>query len=128
MREIIIVVGHGSSEEGADNTAHIAEQLHEMLHKDCSTDCIRVAYLQFMEPDLKKVIGEAAAGGAEKIIVHPFLLSSGYHVTKNIPATIEKARQEFPGIEFVYTEPLGSHEKLAEVVLERIRSAIDLSS
>jgi sirohydrochlorin ferrochelatase len=78
-----------------------------------------------MEPDLKKVIEEAASGGAGKIIVHPFLLSSGYHVTKNIPETIEMARKEFPDIEFVYTEPLGAHKKLAEVILERIKSATD---
>jgi len=128
LNEVIIIVGHGSSEEGADNTAQVAELLHTMLHKDCNKDCIRVAYLQFMEPDLKKVIGEAVSDGAEKIIVHPFLLSSGYHVTKNIPATIDRSKQEFPDIEFVYTGPLGSHEKLAEVILERIRSATDLSS
>lgn len=125
MQEIIIIVGHGSSEDGADNTAIVAEQLHEIMHMDCSRDCIRVAYLQFMEPDLKKAIEEAASGGAGKIIVHPFLLSSGYHVTKNIPETIEMARKEFPDIEFVYTEPLGAHKKLAEVILERINSATD---
>ena len=128
LNEVIIIVGHGSSEEGADNTAQVAELLHAMLHKDCNKDCIRVAYLQFMEPDLKKVIGEAASGGAGKIIVHPYLLSSGYHVTKNIPETINWARQEFPDIEFVYTQPLGSHKKLAEIVLERIQAETDLIS
>lgn len=128
MQEIIIIVGHGSSEDGADNTAIVAEQLHKIMHGDCGRDCIRVAYLQFMEPDLKKVIGEAASKGAGKIIVHPFLLSSGYHVMKNIPETIDRERNEFPHIEFVYTEPLGSHTKLAEVILERIKSATDLQS
>ena len=128
LNEVIIIVGHGSSEVGADNTAQVAELLHAMLHKDCNKDCIRVAYLQFMEPDLKKVIGEAASGGAGKIIVHPYLLSSGYHVTKNIPETINWARQEFPTIEFVYTEPIGSHKKLAEIVLERIQAETDLIS
>jgi len=128
LHEVIIIVGHGSSEEGADTTSQVADMLHAMLHKDCRKDCIRVAYLQFMEPDLKKVIKEAAAGGAGKIIVHPFLLSSGYHVTKNIPETINRAREEFPAIEFVYTGPLGSHKKLAEIVLERIQSETDLKS
>ena len=128
LNEVVIIVGHGSSEEGADNTAEVAGLLHAMLHKDCDKDCIRVAYLQFMEPDLKTVIGEAASGGAGKIIVHPFLLSSGYHVTKNIPETINRARQEFPDIEFVYTKPLGRHEKLAEIILERVKAETDLTS
>ena len=45
------------------------------------------------------------------------------HVTKDIPEMIQEAERIYPGVEFVYTEPLGIHEKLVHVVLERIASA-----
>jgi precorrin-8X/cobalt-precorrin-8 methylmutase len=45
------------------------------------------------------------------------------HVTKDIPDMIEEARNLYPALEFVYSEPLGVHNKLVQVVLERIYSA-----
>jgi precorrin-8X/cobalt-precorrin-8 methylmutase len=49
------------------------------------------------------------------------------HVTADIPALLDEARGRYPGVEIVYTEPLGIHEKLAHVVIERIRAAAPLS-
>jgi precorrin-8X/cobalt-precorrin-8 methylmutase len=45
------------------------------------------------------------------------------HVTKDIPEIINEAKDMYPDREFVYTEPLGIHEKLVHVVMERIHSA-----
>jgi precorrin-8X/cobalt-precorrin-8 methylmutase len=66
-------------------------------------------------------------GGAKKVILHPFFLSAGLHVTKDIPGLIEEARRLYPDVTFIYTEPLGIHEKLAHIVLERISAAEDLA-
>lgn len=125
MREIIVIVGHGSAEADSDGTAYIADQLHGMLHSDCSKDCVRVAYLQFMKPELKEALGNAAEEGINKIVIHPFLLSKGFHFTKNIPQIIENFQNSYPGIKVICTAPLGVHEKLAEVVLKRIKEAAD---
>ena len=45
------------------------------------------------------------------------------HVTKDIPEMIKEAEKMYPDVEFIYTEPLGIHEKLAKVIMERISSA-----
>ena len=126
--EIVIIVGHGNPEKEADNTAYIAEELHSMIHPSCSDNCIRIAYLQFMKPELPEAISDAVKDGTHKIIIHPYLLSSGYHVSKNIPDIIDKSKKDHPDVEFIYTEPLGAHIKLAEVVLERIRESTDLQN
>jgi len=83
---------------------------------------VKVAYLQFAEPDLATTIRECAACGATRIIVHPFFLSFGMHVTKDIPRILSEARGLYPGVEFVYTEPIGTHEKLVQIVIDRINS------
>ncbi|MBI5075197.1 MAG: precorrin-8X methylmutase [Nitrospirae bacterium] len=44
------------------------------------------------------------------------------HVTKDIPEIISRARERFPAVELVYTEPLGIHDKLVEIVIERIQN------
>jgi precorrin-8X/cobalt-precorrin-8 methylmutase len=65
--------------------------------------------------------------GAKKIILHPFFLSSGMHVTKDIPEMIREAGTLYPDVRFIYTEPLGTHEKLAHIVMERISAAEQLA-
>ncbi len=119
--ETIIIVGHGSVEKEAGNVEFIANHLHALVHGECDKNCVRTAYLQFMEPDLKSAIAECIEAGARKIIVHPYFLSSGVHVMKNIPEIIKDAEARYPDVEFVLTKHLGAHPKLVEVVLERIK-------
>ena len=121
--EIIIIVGHGSLEKEAGNIEFVAESLHRMIHDKCEDKCVRAAYLQFLDPDLRHVINLSVEDGAKKIIVHPYFLSSGVHVTKNIPQIVKEAGGLFPDVEFICTKDLGAHDKMVEVVLERINEA-----
>ena len=121
--ENIILIGHGSPKKDANNMDLVGRLLHSTMHPGCTDNCVRTAYLQFSEPDIMGTIAQCAAGGARRIIMHPFFLSAGMHVTKDIPEMIEEAKQQYPQVEFVYTEPLGIHEKLVHIVVERIQNA-----
>lgn len=125
--ESIILVGHGSMRKEANNLDLIGRLLHRAIHPNCDQQCVKVAYLQFSEPDLMDAIKDSVTGGSNRIIVHPYFLSTGNHVMEDIPAVINQAKALYPAVEFVYTEPLGVHEKLVQVVLERIDSAKGLS-
>src|SRR5512143_3110750 len=120
--EIILLIGHGSPRREANNIDLLGQLLHSAIHPECSERCVRVAYLQFAEPDIAEAMKDCVREGATKIIVHPFFLSAGMHVTKDIPEMIGEARKAYPEVEFIYTEPLGIHEKLIQVVMERINS------
>lgn len=121
--ENIILIGHGSPRKEANTIDLIARLLHGTMHPDCAADCVKVAYLQFADPDIMETIKSAADAGARKIIIHPFFLSSGMHVTKDIPEMIEEAKALYPQVSFIYTEPLGIHKNLIDIVLDRIKSA-----
>ncbi|MFZ3121832.1 MAG: precorrin-8X methylmutase [Thermodesulfovibrionales bacterium] len=124
--ESIILIGHGSPKKDANNIETIGRLLHSMILPDCSKGCVRVAYLQFAKPELPDTIKESVLNGAKKIIIHPYFLISGMHVTKDIPEMIKEAEKMYPDVEFIYTEPLGIHEKLVQVIMERISSARSL--
>ena len=127
MKESILLLGHGSPKKDANRLDKVAGILHGLMHPDCGEDCVRVAYMEFAEPKIPEAIQNAVDDGAKKVILHPFFLSSGVHVTKDIPEMIEAARKANPGITFIYTEPLGIHDKLAQIVLERISAADNLA-
>lgn len=124
--EKIVIAGHGSPKQDANNLESVAHLLHNMIHPGCMEECVKVAYLQFVKPDIKEVLDACVSEGAEKVVIHPYFLSSGMHVTSDIPEIIGDARTRYPDVEFIYTEPLGIHNKMAQVVLERIQSASGL--
>lgn len=121
--ERIIIAGHGSPKKDANSLELIAKMLHEKIHPGCTGRCVRVAYMEFAEPNIPCALEECVKEGATKVIMHPYFLTSGVHVTKDIPGMIDEAREKFPECEFVYTEPLGIHNKMVELVLERIDAA-----
>jgi precorrin-8X/cobalt-precorrin-8 methylmutase len=121
--ESIILIGHGSPKKDANRLGIIADMLHRTLHPGCHGGCVKVAYMEFAEPSIPEALDSEARRGARKIIIHPFFLNAGVHVTKDIPEMISDAESRHPGVDFVYTEPLGVHEKLVQVVIERIHGA-----
>jgi precorrin-8X/cobalt-precorrin-8 methylmutase len=127
MKESILLLGHGSPKQDANKLDQVAVILHRMIHPGCSENCVKTAYLQFAEPGIRETIKESIRQGAKKVILHPFFLSAGLHVTKDIPEMIDEARVAHPGVQFIYTEPLGIHEKLAHIAMERISAADEIA-
>ncbi len=119
----IILIGHGSPKKDANRLGVVADMLHSALHPGCQEGCVKVAYMEFAEPSIPEALDSEARRGVREIIIHPFFLNSGVHVTEDIPGMISEAESRHPGVKFVYTEPLGVHEKLVQVVIERIHGA-----
>jgi sirohydrochlorin ferrochelatase len=84
---------------------------------------VELAHLELAEPSIAQAIDTCAAGGAEEIVVHPFFLAPGQHTRVDIPRWVEEAARRHPGLRVRVSEPLGLHEKLVDVVLERIATS-----
>lgn len=125
--EGLILIGHGSPLEEANNLHEMAVMVHHMLHPGCKKECVKIAYLQFGRPDLFEAIEGSVRSGARRIVIHPFFLSKGLHVTKDIPELIEKARGLYSGLDFLITEPLGFNEWIARLVIERIKGKVSIN-
>ena len=68
-----------------------------------------VGFNEFCGPSLDEALAAAAATGARKVIVTtPMLTQGGEHAERDIPAAIGRARDAFPGVEFVYAWPFES--------------------
>ncbi len=121
--EGIILVGHGSPKKEANRMELVGRLLHGRLHPGCSSECVRVAYLQYDTPAVMDAIEEAVRAGAASLVIHPYFLSSGVHVTEDIPGIIGEAQALYPRVSFTYTEPLGISEEIVNVVEDRINAA-----
>jgi sirohydrochlorin cobaltochelatase len=116
----ILLVDHGSRREEANAQL---EALAEILRARIDDTIIETAHLELLGPDMAEGIDRCVERGATGIIVLPYFLGPGRHTRKDIPEGVEAGRQRHPDVEIRWAEPLGTHEKVIELLLERLEQA-----
>ncbi|MDB4905933.1 MAG: Sirohydrochlorin cobaltochelatase [Gemmatimonadetes bacterium] len=80
---------------------------------------VRHAHMELAEPSIESGFAACVAAGATEVVVFPYMLSPGKHVTGDIPRLVAEAASHHPQATYVVTPAFGVHEKLGEIVLER---------
>jgi len=115
VKTAVIILFHGSRAEGSDATVHrIIAEVRRRGH----FGIVAEAFLQHATPGLRESVAFCIQQHAEKIMIVPFFLQLGGHVTADIPLLVDEIRHGHPGIEITLTEPVGSHPLLVDVVLD----------
>lgn len=118
--DAILLIGHGSRQEDASRAMErVAVQVAAR-----SGGIVETAYLQMVPPTVLDGIAACVARGAERVTVMPYFLHTGRHVVHDLPALLDQAAERHPGIDLALTQPLGFSDALADLVLERIASAV----
>ena len=120
MKEGVILLGHGSRREEANEEIH---QMAEMIREADINGLYEVAFFSLGHPHLEEAVGKLIEKGCEKIIVMPMFLVTGNHVNKDIPDRILQQKATYPNIEFVLAKHLGPHPGIINIVKERIKEA-----
>ena len=116
QRIALVLVDHGSRFQAAnDMLADVTKLVRDLS----GLERIYHAHMELAEPSIRQAFEAAARDGAATVVYHPYFLSPGRHSMSDIPRMVAEAAQDFPGIAYCVTEPLGVHEKIGEVVLER---------
>lgn len=117
-KRALIIVDHGSVVDDAND---MLAQVIQMLREDdeCNFEIVRFSHMELAEPTISQAFDACVADGAEEIIVHPYFLFPGKHSTQDIPNMVKEAAKKHPEVSYRVTDPLGLHNKIVEVVLER---------
>lgn len=117
MKKALIIVDHGSVfQEANEQLAKIAELLRGREH---GFDIVRHAHMELAPPTIAEAFDDCVREGADEITVHPYFLAPGRHSTTDIPRLVLEAASKHQGVACRVTAPLGVHEKILELVLER---------
>jgi sirohydrochlorin ferrochelatase len=118
VRTAVIILFHGSRAEGADETA---QRIAADVGRRGNFGVVTAAFLQHVKPDLMEAVHACVRQGAGKIVVVPFFLQMGMHVTADIPVLMERVKKQYPDLPIVTTSAVGSHPLMAEIVVELAR-------
>jgi sirohydrochlorin cobaltochelatase len=90
-----------------DPYRHGLEALAAELRSLLRGASLAIAYNEFCTPTLEEAAEELIAAGATSITVVPSMLTpGGVHSEVEIPETLDRLRQRYPGIAFQYAWPV----------------------
>lgn len=114
----IILVDHGSRKrEANDMLIAMADLVQTMVGANV---IVRHAHMEIAEPTIEEAFAQCVEAGATGVVVFPYMLSPGRHSTSDIPRMVAEVAASHPGVSFSVTPAFGIHEKLGEIILERV--------
>ena len=116
----ILLVDHGSRKPAANA---LLDEMAERLRRRAPERLVAVAHMELAKPGVVAALDDCVARGARDIVVYPFFLAPGRHTTEDIPRLVEQAAARHPQVRLRVAAPLGAHEKLVDVILERVGDA-----
>lgn len=116
----VLLLGHGSKAPEANETLRrVAGRVGEAG----GFGLVFPAFLQMERPDFQEAVSIMAEKGFMDIVVMPYFLYMGLHVTKDLPEEIETAEKRFPGLKITVTKNLGYDERLVDLTVQRIEES-----
>ncbi|MDX8128837.1 CbiX/SirB N-terminal domain-containing protein [Methylomonas sp. EFPC1] len=118
----LLVVAHGSRREDSNlEIRELIEKLRLMTTRFAAIDC---AFLEIAELTVAQGLRQQIAQGARQIVVMPYFLSAGRHVSIDIPEQVQRIRDTHPQIDIRIANHLGATEKIGGIVLDLASLAI----
>lgn len=122
----LILFAHGARDP---RWAAPFEAVVAVLHSAQPQLPVRLAYLEFMPPDLPQAAAELAELGCTDVAVLPMFLGAGGHVRKDLPALMDKLRASHPLIQLRLQPAIGEERELvgamAQIALAAVGSAAE---
>lgn len=117
----LIVFAHGSSVPEA-NAAVM--RVSAAMQTAGNYPHVETAFLEAAKPDLADAVAALAARGIQRIVVLPYFLTLGIHLRRDLPRIVGELETAHPGLRIEVTDPLDGHPGLAQILLDRARSAV----
>jgi sirohydrochlorin ferrochelatase len=120
--EAVLLIDHGSRRTQANE---LLDEVAALVKRRLGTGSIvEPAHMEVAEPTIAQGFTRCVEQGATTVIVHPFMLAPGRHVTEDLPRLIAEAAEAHDGVAFAMAAPLGSHAGVIDAVLDRCQAAL----
>ena len=76
------------------------------------------SFLEFATPSFQESILSCIDKGIDEIVILPYFLASGHHVTRDIPELVDSIKTLYPHIKITLKEHVGSSEGMVNLLLD----------
>ncbi len=117
----LIVFAHGSRVSAANEAVR---QVAREASSQAGISRYCTAFLELAEPSLLDAVEALAADGVKQMLVTPYFLTMGRHLTEDLPRILGEIKAKHPDLQLVASPPLDGHPQLAGILAERARVLI----
>ncbi len=118
----LVLIAHGSRREDSNREVReLGERLAAISRVE--VDGVRCGFLELAQPSIPDAIGECVAAGGREILVLPYFLSAGRHVSEDIPREVNLASARYPNARIRVLDYLGADPAVPELLLGCVRRA-----
>ena len=120
----ILIISHGSPRAEANQgfetmVARVASRLPRAE--------VLPAFFSIVRPDIRDQVLALASRGVRRILLVPYFLYSGQHVTVDIPAILDECRRQCPEVALELLPTLENDPSLEDLLVERLTPAAESS-
>ena len=115
----VLVVAHGSR---AKETEATLEAIVSMVQAQIPQTNIEYAFMEFSDRTIEKGFSALAAKAITEITIVPYFLFTGIHIKQDIPEMVAECAANYPDIKISMTLPLGVDQRLADILVDKIRT------
>jgi precorrin-8X/cobalt-precorrin-8 methylmutase len=113
----IIIISHGSP-RAETNQGFVG--LVQRIASRLGDPGVLPAFFSIARPNIADQVDALRAQGRRRIVLMPYFLYSGQHVTTDIPALLDECREQFPDLTIEFLPTLENDPSLEDVVVERL--------
>ncbi len=121
----LLLIAHGSRRQEANDDLL---RLAKMIREKNLFSLVEVSYLEVVEPTIPQGVAKCVREDIQEVIMFPYFLSAGDHVTKDLLQFCNQFSKEYPATQFRLCPPLGLHPLMLEIVISRIAEGSNSSS
>ena len=112
----LLLVAHGSRREASNEEVR---QITKKIQQQASDKFLKIecAFLELAEPSIPQGIDSCMIEKTNELIIFPYFLSAGRHVSEDIPEIITEKQRDYPDKKMRVVTHLGAIEGVASLIL-----------
>lgn len=120
----LIVLAHGS------RNPKVPDEMNSLLVRlRKESQCLgfartEAAFLELINPNLNEVARQLIADEIKKIVILPYFLMMGNHVSRDIPNQIEALSSEFPDVRFELLDYFGANPLISQWLCDHLSASM----
>ena len=117
VMKALLLIAHGSKVDVSnDEVRELSARL--VSATEGRFGFVECAFLELAEPSIPQGVQHCIDAGAQEVFAVPYFLAAGRHVRSDIPAELQKKRDEHPGIAIHLCDHIGKSRSMVELLLE----------
>jgi sirohydrochlorin ferrochelatase len=115
----LLVTAHGSRQDSSNEEVRALSR-KVLLNHEHRFQFVGTAFLEIANPSIFEAVAELVGYGALEIVLFPFFISGGSHVTQDLPRIISELRLAYPQLNFKLLPHLGAMQGIESLIIKNL--------